>query len=120
MLINLSNHPLKYWTKKQYDSAIELYEDVMDMEFPAIAPYATEEEIKNLANDFLQKILELNKQKNIVVHIMGEMTFSFCLIKLLQNENILCVASTTERNVYVEENGNKVSQFNFVKFRKYE
>lgn len=49
---------------------------------------------------------------------MGEMTFSFALLKKLQQHGIPVVASTTER--IIEKVGdNIIKKFNFVKFRYY-
>jgi hypothetical protein len=42
--------------------------------------------------------------KPAAVHLMGEMTFTFALVRKLQAAGIRCVASTTARDV-VEEGG---------------
>ena len=52
------------------------------------------------------------------VHIMGEMNFTYALVNKLKANGIKCVASTTKRET-VEENGVKISKFNFVRFREY-
>jgi len=52
------------------------------------------------------------------VHLMGEYTFVFALANMLINSGVTCVVSTTERNT-VEIGGKKISEFKFVKFRKY-
>lgn len=49
---------------------------------------------------------------------MGEMNFTYALVSKLKAHNIRCVASTTKRET-VEENGVKISKFNFVRFREY-
>jgi len=46
------------------------------------------------------------------------MTFTFSLVKRLLGNDIVCIASTTKRNV-IERDGKKISIFKFVKFRKY-
>jgi len=64
------------------------------------------------------KILNNFSNQNNAVHIQGEFTFVFALVSLLLNHNIKCIASTTSRNV-IEENGKKITEFQFVKFREY-
>jgi hypothetical protein len=50
---------------------------------------------------------------------MGELTFTFALIRLLQSQGIICVASTTHRTSEVLDDGKKISKFEFVRFRTY-
>jgi hypothetical protein len=52
------------------------------------------------------------------VHLMGEMTFTFRLVTMLQAAGIPCIASTTHRTVE-ERDGKKIVQFEFVQFRPY-
>ena len=121
MLINLSNHSIKNWSVHQLKEANDNYSSVIDLPFPVIPPDSDDEFILNLANEYKLKCFELlnsSPDKNNAVHIMAEMTFCFALVSLLQKENIICVASTTNRNS-IEENGVKVSRFEFVRFREY-
>jgi len=121
MLLNLSNHPSTIWSDLQIKSANEHYGKVVDVDFPVIPPEADEDLIASLAKDYKDiclDILSSSKDENNAVHIMGELTFCFALVQELNKLNITCVASTTERNTY-EESGNKISKFEFVRFRKY-
>ncbi len=121
MLINLSNHPLKYWIKKQIETANKLYGNIVDLPFPQINPEWDETEIEKLSKEYFNKIiLQLGnaKSKNNAVHIMGELTFTFNLVNKLLKNGIVCVASTTERKTKETDN-KKISEFNFVRFRKY-
>jgi hypothetical protein len=68
----------------------------------------------------VQKIKETAGDKTFAVHLMGEMTFTFAMLKRFQNMNITCVASTTERKVVELDDGEKIAQFKFVRFRRYE
>ena len=113
MLLNLSNHPSTSWSEPQLASAGG---NVVDLAFPQVAPDGDEAYIESLANEYLDKILKMNDIK--AVHIMGEMTFCYKLITKLKAHNIRCLASTTKRET-VEENGVKISKFNFVRFREY-
>jgi hypothetical protein len=120
MLINLSNHNSNKWSTAQFEKA-EAYGTIYDMSFPQINPEATESEIENMANEYYDEILHLfknSKETNNAVHIMGEFTFCFTLITLLKAKDITCLASTTER-IVKEVNNQKISVFNFIKFRRY-
>ena len=113
MLLNLSNHPSASWSESQLAAAGG---NVVDLAFPKVAPDGDEAYIEQLANDYYNKI---NAMSNIkTVHIMGEMNFTYALVNKLKAHNIRCVASTTKRET-VEENGVKISKFNFVRFREY-
>ena len=72
---------------------------------------------------FISKIVPRLLAKNgatpDAVHLMGEMTFTYALVSLLQAANILCVASTSDRKVIEEENGKKTILFEFKQFRAY-
>lgn len=115
MLLNLSNHPSSNWTEPQLAAAGGISQ-VIDLPFPQVDPDGDEADIEQLANDYCNKI---EAMPNIeAVHIMGEMTFCYKLITKLKTHNIRCLASTTKRET-VEENGVKISKFNFVRFREY-
>ncbi len=121
MLINLSNHPSKQWSKLQTDEAVNEYGKILDLPFPAINPSAKPEEIKELAKYYFNKCLDIlkkSRENNNVVHIMGELTFCFALVNLLQAQDISCISSTSARNV-VQNGSKKIVEFNFVQFREY-
>ena len=113
MFINLSNHPSASWSSAQLAAAGG---KVIDLDFPAVDPYGDEDYIEQLVNDYYNKIITF--QGITAVHIMGEMTFCYKLITKLKAHNIRCLASTTKRET-VEENGVKISKFNFIRFREY-
>lgn len=121
MLINLSNHPSHKWQHKQFHSAKQLFSEIIDFPFPAIPPIASETEVElmaqNTANEISTILANYPKQNN-AVHIMGELTFNFAIVNILLKQNILCVASTTERNV-TEMDNKKIAEFSFVTFRPY-
>lgn len=122
MLINLSNHPSTEWRKKQIEEANNIYGRITDVKFPDISPEADFIEVKEKAKGYLievKNLLMAHEKENNAIHIMGEFTFTFNLVELLKQNNILAVSSTTSRQVYEDENGNKISKFNFIKFRNY-
>ncbi len=57
MFINVSNHHSSKWSFKQTEAAKE-YGTIVDIPFPNVSPYYTKEEVENLANEYLKKILE--------------------------------------------------------------
>lgn len=118
MLINLSNHPSQYWGDKQQEAS-RCYGNVIDLPFPAIAPSANCQELQAKVQSCVQKILTMGEAESITVHIMGEMTFTFMMVKKLKELGIRCIASTTERNTTYNSDGTKLSEFSFVKFREY-
>ena len=116
MLLNLSNHPLSNWSEEQKRIAEALFGEIVDMPFPQVAPDGDEAYIDRLAREYFDRIA--NRDDVDFVHIMGEMNFTFALVSKLRAVGIRCFASTTERET-VEENGVKISEFNFVRFREY-
>jgi hypothetical protein len=123
MLLNISNHPSNDWPLNQKLQAIKQYGSVADLPFPPVDPGGDVAYIENLADEYLQ--LCINKlggseyNKPSAVHIMGELTFCFALVTLLQMQQITCIASTTRRVASHDDKGNKQSVFSFVKFREY-
>lgn len=116
MFINLSNHPSSGWSEEQLRAARE-YGKVIDLSFPNIEPYFTPKDVNDLAEITLDEIMELDA--NPVVHVMGEMTFTYSVVSRLKALGITCVASTTERLIKMMPGGKKISEFKFVQFREY-
>lgn len=114
MLLNLSNHPSSSWSERQLIAASQ-YGDIVDMPFPNIDPYATIDQIKLLAENYLA---DIRKMDPTAIHLMGELNFTFCLVQLLLGLGYHCIASTSERMVE-EKDGKKIISFNFVQFRPY-
>lgn len=117
IFLNLSNHPSSLWGQAQLQAAAA-YGRIEDMPFPSISPEMTTEKVRELAEEYLAKIMKYSDGAEVTVHIMGELTFCFILVRKLQEHGIVCVASCAERIVR-EENGEKISRFDFVSFRNY-
>jgi hypothetical protein len=115
MLLNISNHPSTKWTTEQINAALTTYGKVEDLHFPNIPPGHTEDQVDQLAEQYLAKVKALNPK---TVHLMGEMTFTFALVTKLKKAGIPCIASTTNR-IVEEKDGKKIVQFQFVQFREY-
>ncbi|WP_455623657.1 CRISPR-associated protein [Parabacteroides sp.] len=118
MFINLSNHPSSNWSEKQL-AAAHLHGDIVDCPFPDIPAAEGEAYVSSLSVKYAHEIIERYDPSEDVVHIMGEMCFSFALIRLLQEAGFVCVASTSERIVKEDYPGHKEVFFNFIRFRQY-
>lgn len=117
MFINLTNHPSTGWSEEQLEAS-RRYGEIVDMSFPVIEPTFTKEDILYLVKECLEVIMNL-KDDETVVHVMGEMTFTYNAVKALKEAGIICLASTTERLVKMTPDGKKISEFKFVQFREY-
>jgi hypothetical protein len=119
MFINISNHPASKWGDKQINHAYSIgrCEEIVDIPFPNVDPTYTRNIVEDIADSLIKK-LPLDKMP--IIHIMGEMTLTYNVIKRIKEIDscILIVASTTERNV-VERDGKKIVEFNFIQFRAY-
>jgi len=94
---------------------LKLYQEVLDLSFPQISPALDSASLDYLVEKYEHKIRQIDPS---VVHVMGEMTFSFRLVQKLKSAGILCIASTTER--ITEQIGDtKTSRFEFIQFRPY-
>lgn len=116
MLLNLSNHPSDSWQDEQMKAAISEFGSVQDLPFPKIDPEWSSSDVVRLVEDYEIRIRKIDPK---AVHIMGELTFTFTLVNRLKTIGIRCIASTTERIVSEDGNGNKTSKFRFVQFRNY-
>ena len=123
MLINLSNHPSELWEVKQKKQATKLYGEIEDFTFPDVDPTATEDEVWDLAYDYIDMCLDFLSDyegENNAVHVMGEFNFCFTVISGLLNFDIACVASTSRRISEKVSPNEKRAKFKFVRFREYE
>lgn len=116
MFVNLTNHPSTGWSKEQL-TATEQYGEIVDIPFPNIEPDYTTEFVNSLAETTVNALTAFGK--NITVHVMGEMTFTYAVVSQLKVQGIRCLASTTERNTIITPDGKKISEFKFVQFREY-
>ncbi len=118
MFINFSNHPSKNWNKEQL-AAAGTYGEIVDISFPQVPAYATEQEIEALAQESVQQILIM---KPDCVLCQGEFCLAYRVIELLKDKGIKVVAACSEREVEEVNEGDtvkKISHFTFVKFREY-
>ncbi len=115
MLINLSNHPLHTWSRHQLRTAQAQFGEVVDIPFPVIDPSWSAERILELAREHAALIEDLTagRKTNVSVYVMGEMTFTCTMVRILQGRGYDCLASTTQRAA------TSGAAFQFVAFRRY-
>lgn len=118
MFVNLSNHPSKTWSETQKKAA-QQYGQIIDMPFPTISATGDELYILDLVRDFKVQILSRFNPLNDVIHVMGELCFTFALVQELKKNGFVCLASTSERVVEEKEPGIKEVKFEFMRFRTY-
>ncbi len=122
MLLNLSNHPSNEWSPYQKETAEQKFREISDLLFPSIEPSTSTGEVFRMAKNYAEKCLEIlhfAEPADHAVHVMGELTFTHALVNELQKAGICCVASTTRRIVSKDQNGGKMSYFEFAGFREY-
>jgi len=118
LLINLSNHPHNLWDEKQLRSA-EVYGDIVELPFPDIHPLWNEKDIEQLSEEYTECVMAMGSSVQLTVHLMGEMTFCYSLLRKLEKRGIRCIASCTQRNVMETPEGVKQVVFDFEQFREY-
>ena len=119
IFINYTNHPISEWSDEQVSAAKKYAETLVDIPFIGIDPDKDETDIERIADSELRKILMKAEGHEATVHLMGEQTLSFSLIKKLQGLGVRCVASTTKREVKDLGDNKREVTFRFVKFREY-
>lgn len=143
IFINLTNHPMDRWEDKQLKAARallspseELEVEMVELPFPHIDPNASHKQVKDLAAEYVQKVIEaatyvspatlsLPAWKDLAVTailVMGEMNFTYHFvtkIKAAYSDRMRCFATTSNRNTVDNEDGTKSVKFEFTQFRHY-
>lgn len=99
--------------------AAHSYGAIEDLPFPAVSPSMDDEELDGLVEKYTEMIVNACDSNTTCVHIMGEMTFTYRMVTRLKSLGFCCVASTTERVAETTSDGQKLSTFRFVRFRRY-
>ena len=121
MLINVTNHPSTECAIQQIQVAQSTYGSIKDWAFPEIDPSWPMTKVARLAKNWAIQIgTYLQERESTIgsnaVLVMGEFTFAFALVGYLQKINVLCLSTTTARQVH-SKGDTKVSQYQFVQFR---
>ena len=119
--INLSNHPSTKWSEEQLNSAKQYSENIIDIPYPNIPQTATQEQIRDIMKDTLEKVVEANPK---TVMCMGENITCHNFVKELEDKGInVVVAVTKPSGTKTIENPDgttkQVSVFKFEGFRDY-
>ena len=119
IFINLTNHPSNKWDEKQIEAAKQ-YGEIIDISFPDITAQADEKQIVKLAEQYFDYIRGYHCT---AVMVQGEFTFTYHLVKMLEEAGIPALAACSERKVEEIVNSDysvsKKVDFHFVRFRKY-
>lgn len=120
MFINCTNHPYEIWGSKQQEAAGK-YGDVVEIRFPAIEPEWDAERLRELVDEYAERIESLNPD---AVLVAGEFLFAFMLVDRLLTDGVNVVCSRSRRvttEVKKEDGTNeKKAIFDFEGFYKYE
>lgn len=120
LFLNFTNHPFENWSDEQKKAAQEIGGEIKDLPFPAISPQLSADQIKELANSYVEKIVKMSPS---CVLCQGESVFSSLMAFSLTEKNIRTVSAVSERKVleYQDENGRTVKKsiFEFCGFRDY-
>lgn len=114
VFVNFSNHPSDKWSRPQTEEA-EKYGKIVDFPFPVVNPEASEEEVHAMAEDLTKQIIAMNPA---AVLAQGEYTLCYEVVGMLQKEGIPVLAACSERKTY-EQDGKRISFFDFVRYREY-
>lgn len=118
VFINFTNHPSDKWSEKQKEAAMAVG-SVVDLPFPAVPTDIDDKHLEGMVKKYRDKISELCNGQRCVVHIQGEMIFTYRMVTVLKARGIRCVASVTERNTVDLGDGRSQSVFGFAGFRDY-
>ena len=120
VFVNHTNHPFKFWAKAQL-AAAHFYGEVVDEAFPTVGADWDETQIRNLVDTMLARILAMHPS---AVLCQGEFTYVYALTRRLQMAGVPVLAACSERvtieRVDAAGISHRVSEFHFVRFRKYE
>lgn len=128
IFINLSNHPTDKWSETQKAAVINKYQpkQIIDIAFPPIDPEWNLDKVRTLAHSYKNEIINHFHDRNdhIILHVMGEMSFTYILINMMLDYTVTCICSTTKRVVTTKYDDNgveigKETKFEFCKFRDY-
>ena len=94
VIINFTNHPSSQWSPEQIKAAQE-FGEIQDLPFPQISPSADRKEVIDIAQMYVQEILQ---QKPEAVICQGEFTLAYSITKRLRDEGIPVLAACSDRN----------------------
>jgi hypothetical protein len=118
-IINFTNHPSDMWDDEQRDAALA-YGEIIDVQFPDIEATLDEYKIERLAEEYVDKIVEMHPS---AVICQGEFTFVYAVVNLLRVHGIHVFAACSKRQatqtLLPDGSTKKAAIFKFVRFREY-
>ena len=114
-IYSIMNHTMGPEQKTRIEEIFGKPDAITQISFPEINPRETNKDLVEKAKSLLDSI---NPIPCDVIHIMGEMGFTFAFVTEAKKRGLVCIHSTTER-IVVEKDGRKTSTFAFVNFRAY-
>ena len=118
VFINHTNHPSDKWSDAQRTAA-ESFGSIVDVPFPPVPSSASSEEVLELVQSHLSKILSMEPA---AVLCQGEFNYTFAMVERLKQLGITTLAACSERVTSEIVQGDcttRVSHFRFVQFRPY-
>ena len=112
--VNFSNHPSCRWSDLQIREA-KKFGLIVDLPYPTVNPGFGEQEIAELSDEYVEKILAYNPS---AVLCQGEFTLCYGVVSRLKSLGVAVMAACSERDVIETEEG-KITKFKFVRFREY-
>lgn len=117
--INLSNHPSAGWEEKQKEAA-QHWGAIIDYPFPAVDAQSSTQDVKELAKTI---VIDVLKKNPAAVMCQGEMTLTYEIVKLLEEQGVTVLAACSERKIsettLPDGTYQKKAIFQFVRFREY-
>ena len=116
MLINCSNHNNDRWSPDQIQAAIQLYgAPIVYLPFPSIHHTEDTSIVVKKAEEFGDSIQQIPcpEGQDKVVLVMGEMCFTFNLVRVLKSRRIRVVHACSDRY------NTTANRFVFARFRDY-
>ena len=98
------------------DAAMDLADDgeIVNVPFPAVDPHMTKEEVYELAEKCIDKIMKNNPS---AVFCQGEFSLCVRVVELLKEKEIRVYTLCNER--VMSDDGKAISGFRFVQFREF-
>ena len=119
--INLSNHPSDKWDSAQTQGALS-FGEIKDIPFPAVPPEYDEDQIDELADEYVAKVTSIDGDVAAVL-VQGEYSLTYAVVRKLLAIGKKVMLACSARNIVerVDENGETVKEvrFKFVRFREY-
>ena len=112
--VNFSNHPSSEWEADQISKA-RAYGQIVDLPFPPVPGDAGDQRIKKMAEE---SIAEIMAYQPAAVMCQGEFTLSYAVTRRLLEEGVIVLAACSERDSVIQD-GKRITEFKFTKFRKY-